>query len=58
VNRVYDDVRLATAYQAGNDMPEESLRAWVGLIRSFAPQPSPAVLEIGAGVRHEVAHCK
>jgi hypothetical protein len=39
-------------------MPEESLRAWVGLIRSFAPQPSPAVLEIGAGVRHEVAHCK
>lgn len=49
VDRVYDDVGLASAYQAGNEMPEASLRAWVELVGSFVPQPSPAVAEIGAG---------
>ncbi|MFB7663234.1 methyltransferase domain-containing protein [Kitasatospora sp. NPDC056138] len=49
MTRLHDDVRLAGAYQAGNGMPESSLRAWAGLIASFAPRPAPAVLEIGAG---------
>ncbi|GAA2104306.1 hypothetical protein GCM10009801_79830 [Streptomyces albiaxialis] len=49
MNRVHDDARLAGAYERGNEMPEESLRAWVGLIASHAPCPSPAVVEIGAG---------
>lgn len=49
MERAYDDVRLAGAYQAGNEMPEASLRAWVELIGSFTPQSAPAVVEIGAG---------
>ncbi|MFC1438896.1 class I SAM-dependent methyltransferase [Streptacidiphilus sp. N1-10] len=49
MGRVYDDVRLAGAYQAGNEMPEASLRAWVELIGSFSPRSAPAVVEIGAG---------
>ena len=47
--RAYDDVRLAGAYQRGNEMPEGSLRAWVELIGSFTPRSAPAVVEIGAG---------
>lgn len=49
MERVYDDVRLAGAYHAGNEMPEASLRAWVELIGSFTPRSDPAVVEIGAG---------
>ncbi|MYS84813.1 class I SAM-dependent methyltransferase [Embleya scabrispora] len=49
MGRVYDDARLAGVYQAGNEMPEASLRAWVELIGSFVPQPHPTVLEVGAG---------
>ena len=49
MGRVYDDVRLAGAYQAGNEMPEASLRAWAELIGSFTPRSDPAVVEIGAG---------
>ncbi|PZT77945.1 class I SAM-dependent methyltransferase [Streptomyces sp. AC1-42W] len=30
-------------------MPEASLRAWVGLIASYAHRPSPSVVEIGSG---------
>lgn len=30
MNRVYDDARLAGAYERGNEMPEGSLRAWSG----------------------------
>ena len=39
VKRVYDDVQLAGAYQAGNELPEESLRAWAELVGSFTPRP-------------------
>jgi len=49
MERVYDDVQLAGAYQAGNQMPEASLRAWVELIGSFTSRPAPAVVEIGSG---------
>ncbi|MFE1772732.1 class I SAM-dependent methyltransferase [Streptomyces sp. NPDC059008] len=49
MNRVYDDERLAGAYERGNEMPEASLRAWVELIASYVPRPSPAIVEIGAG---------
>lgn len=46
---VYDDERLAGAYERGNEMPEESLRAWVGLIASYLDRPTPAIVEVGAG---------
>ncbi|MEV0374851.1 class I SAM-dependent methyltransferase [Streptomyces sp. NPDC050636] len=49
MGRVYDDVRLAGVYQQGNEMPEESLRAWAELIGSFSARSAPAVVEIGAG---------
>ncbi|MFI0714322.1 class I SAM-dependent methyltransferase [Streptomyces inhibens] len=49
MNRVYDDERLANAYERGNEMPAESLRAWVELIASYLDRPSPAIVEIGAG---------
>lgn len=49
MRRAYDDARLAEAYQSGNEMPETSLRAWTTLIGSFSPQPTPQVVEIGAG---------
>ncbi|MET7301659.1 class I SAM-dependent methyltransferase [Embleya sp. NPDC005575] len=49
MERAHDDARLAGVYQAGNEMPEASLRAWAELIGSFAPQPHPTVLEVGAG---------
>ncbi|MFI0938142.1 class I SAM-dependent methyltransferase [Streptomyces sp. NPDC021020] len=49
MSRPYDDERLAGAYDAGNGMPERSLRAWVELIASYAPRPAPAVVEVGAG---------
>ncbi|MET9431631.1 class I SAM-dependent methyltransferase [Streptomyces sp. NPDC003036] len=49
MSRVYDDERLAGAYQSGNEMPEESLRAWTELIGSFAGRPAPSVVEVGAG---------
>jgi ubiquinone/menaquinone biosynthesis C-methylase UbiE len=45
----YEDARLAGAYHAGNGMPDDSLRAWAGLIAGFAPVPAPRVLEVGAG---------
>ncbi|MFM9371826.1 class I SAM-dependent methyltransferase [Streptomyces sp. Da 82-17] len=47
--RVYDDERLAGAYERGNEMPEPSLRAWVELIASRTDRPQPAVVEVGAG---------
>jgi ubiquinone/menaquinone biosynthesis C-methylase UbiE len=49
MGRVYDDTRLASVYQPGNDMPQSSLQAWTRLIGSFRPQPNPTVLEVGAG---------
>ncbi|MFD0144684.1 MULTISPECIES: class I SAM-dependent methyltransferase [unclassified Streptomyces] len=49
MSRVYDDERLAGAYERGNEMPEASLRAWVELIASHIRSPSPALVEIGAG---------
>jgi SAM-dependent methyltransferase len=49
MGRVYDDVRLASVYQPGNEMPEASLRAWTELIGSFSPRSAPAVVEIGSG---------
>lgn len=49
MGRVYDDARLARAYQPGNEMPEASLRAWTELIGSFCPRPAPTLAEIGAG---------
>lgn len=49
MSRVYDDARLAGAYERGNEMPAESLRAWVELIGSHAPYPTHSILEIGAG---------
>lgn len=49
MSRVYDDERLANAYERGNAMPEESLRAWVELIASRSPRPAPSVIEVGAG---------
>jgi ubiquinone/menaquinone biosynthesis C-methylase UbiE len=48
-DNAYEDDRLAGAYQDGNAMPEESLRAWAELIGSFAGADSPDLLEIGAG---------
>ncbi|MEV8589296.1 methyltransferase domain-containing protein [Streptomyces sp. NPDC051180] len=48
-NRVYDDERLAGAYQRGNEMPEASLRDWTRLIGSFTDRPAPAIVEVGAG---------
>lgn len=48
-DNAYDNARLAAAYEAGNEMPETSLRAWTDLIASFAPGPAPAMVEIGAG---------
>ncbi|MEV3988508.1 methyltransferase domain-containing protein [Streptomyces sp. NPDC049837] len=49
MSRVYDDERLAGAYEHGNEMPERSLRAWVGLFASHVGRPSPSILEVGAG---------
>ncbi|WP_323378837.1 class I SAM-dependent methyltransferase [Streptomyces smaragdinus] len=49
MSRVYDDERLAGAYERGNEMPERALRAWVELIGSFAPRSAPVILEVGAG---------
>ncbi|MDI3406896.1 class I SAM-dependent methyltransferase [Streptomyces cavernicola] len=49
MSRAHDDERLAGAYEHGNEMPEESLRAWVALIASHVRRPSPSIVEIGAG---------
>lgn len=49
MNNAYDDERIAAVYQAGNEMPGASLRAWTRLIGSYAPSPEPAVIEIGSG---------
>ncbi|GGZ30305.1 hypothetical protein GCM10010387_24830 [Streptomyces inusitatus] len=49
MSRVYDDERLAGAYERGNEMPEGSLRAWVGLIASHVRRPAPRIIEIGSG---------
>ncbi|WP_254878496.1 bifunctional 2-polyprenyl-6-hydroxyphenol methylase/3-demethylubiquinol 3-O-methyltransferase UbiG [Streptomyces sp. NA04227] len=49
MNRVYDDERLAGAYERGNEMPVESLRSWVDLIASRLDRTSPALLEVGTG---------
>ena len=45
----YLDARLASVYTAGNDMPDQSLRAWAGLITECSPVRSPDVLDVGAG---------
>ncbi|MGQ4464670.1 class I SAM-dependent methyltransferase [Streptomyces violaceoruber] len=49
MSRVYDDERLAGAYERGNEMPEASLRAWVTLIASYVQRASPSIIEIGSG---------
>jgi ubiquinone/menaquinone biosynthesis C-methylase UbiE len=49
MSRVYDDERLAGAYERGNEMPEASLRAWVELIASYVPRSLPSIVEIGSG---------
>ncbi|OIJ88971.1 hypothetical protein BIV25_35395 [Streptomyces sp. MUSC 14] len=49
MSRVYDDERLAGAYERGNEMPEASLRAWVELIASYVQRSSPSIVEIGSG---------
>ncbi|MEV3857142.1 methyltransferase domain-containing protein [Streptomyces sp. NPDC050095] len=49
MTRVYDDERLAGSYERGNEMPEQSLRAWIELIASHVRVPSPSLIEIGAG---------
>ncbi|MEI5098345.1 methyltransferase domain-containing protein [Streptomyces sp. PmtG] len=49
MSRVYDDERLAGAYERGNEMPEASLRAWVELIASYVQRASPSIVEIGSG---------
>jgi ubiquinone/menaquinone biosynthesis C-methylase UbiE len=50
VRGVYDDERLAAVYQAGNDMPESSVRDWTQLFGSYVRHTSPpAVIDIGAG---------
>ncbi|WP_035795737.1 class I SAM-dependent methyltransferase [Kitasatospora mediocidica] len=48
----YTDQRLAAAYQLGNEMPADSLRAWAELFLHEAPAPVGAGLravEVGAG---------
>lgn len=47
--RAYDDERLAGVYQPGNQMPEQSLRAWTELIGSFSTGSGPVALDMGAG---------
>jgi ubiquinone/menaquinone biosynthesis C-methylase UbiE len=47
--RVYDDERLAGAYQPGNQMPQRSLRAWTKLIGSYCPGAGSIILDMGAG---------
>lgn len=49
MTQAYDDVRLASAYHAGNEMPEASLQAWVDVIVGFAPQGSLDALDLGSG---------
>ncbi|NBE56904.1 class I SAM-dependent methyltransferase [Streptomyces boluensis] len=49
MDRVYDDERLAGAHEQGNEMPEQSLLAWVELIASHVRRPSASLVEIGAG---------
>ncbi|MFD7612397.1 class I SAM-dependent methyltransferase [Streptomyces sp. NPDC059828] len=49
MSRVYDDERLAGAYERDNEMPEASLRAWVELIASYAQRSAPSIVEIGSG---------
>ncbi|MDH6122609.1 SAM-dependent methyltransferase [Kitasatospora sp. GAS204A] len=44
----YQDPRLASVYERGNEMPAASLRAWAELIAGYAPG-GRAVLEVGAG---------
>jgi hypothetical protein len=41
VRGVYDDERLAAVYQAGNDMPESSIRDWTQLFGSYVRHASP-----------------
>lgn len=49
MTQAYDDVRLASAYHSGNEMPDASLHAWVDFIVEFAPNESLDVLDLGAG---------
>ncbi|WP_165436214.1 class I SAM-dependent methyltransferase [Amycolatopsis suaedae] len=49
MTRAHDDERLADVYQAGNEMPERSLEAWVRFIGSLANGPVTSVLDVGAG---------
>ncbi|MFJ5608362.1 class I SAM-dependent methyltransferase [Streptomyces sp. NPDC093221] len=49
MKRAYDDERLARSYESGNEMPDDALRAWVGLIGSYVDRPAPDVLEVGSG---------
>ncbi|GAA2094243.1 hypothetical protein GCM10009801_62080 [Streptomyces albiaxialis] len=46
MSRVYDDQRLAGAYERGNEMPEGSLRAWAEL-RARAARELARVLRAG-----------
>ena len=49
MRHAYDDKRLAGAYHSGNELPEDSLRAWAELIGSYVRRSSPTVLDVGAG---------
>ncbi|WP_158897319.1 hypothetical protein [Streptomyces hygroscopicus] len=65
---VYDPARAITTQvddgapaPAGGDVPTSSISAptaVVGMLAALDLRPGHRVLEIGAGVRHEVAHCK
>lgn len=46
---VFEDPRLASVYERGNEMPEGSLRAWAALLGSYAPVAAPVLLDLGAG---------
>lgn len=49
MGQVYESPQLAAVYEAGNQMPSTSLRAWAELIVSFAPRIPADVVEIGSG---------
>jgi ubiquinone/menaquinone biosynthesis C-methylase UbiE len=45
----YENPDLAAAYEAGNRMPESSLRDWAELIAGYAPRTPADVVEAGSG---------
>ena len=49
MGQAYESPQLAAVYEAGNQMPPSSLRAWADYIVSFAPRAPADVVEIGSG---------